>query len=63
MRMSGEEYSKRLEGFSDDTLRLISEVNRTIPRNKVREAIDIRTDPNLNEEQIVQKLKELLASE
>ena len=62
MRLSGEEYSKRLRGFSRDTIRLISDLNAST-KEKALKKIDITTDSTLTEEEIVQKLKEILASE
>lgn len=63
MMLSGEEYSKRLRGFSDDTMRLIMKVNGKATEENISEINRIKADPNLTEEQIVQKLKEFLASE
>ena len=59
MLLSGEAYSKRLEEFSDDTLRLISEVDR-ISREAVYKCSDITSDSDLTEEQVVEQLEALL---
>ena len=58
--MSVEEYSKRLRGYSDDTMRLISRINPI--RELVTPLHDITADPTLTEEQVVEKLQELLRS-
>ena len=61
MRLSGNDLSKRLEDFSSFTLLLISEINRT-SRETIYKALDITTDSELTEEQIIEKLLELLSS-
>ncbi len=61
MRLSGEEYSKRLEGYSMSTIRLISQ-GHALPKEWYKKARDITTDSELNEEQVVERLKELLRS-
>ena len=58
MRLKGEEYSKRLEGFSTPTLRLLADV-RSLSREAAYRASDITTDSELTEAQVVEKLKEL----
>ena len=59
MLLSGEAYSKRLEEFSDDTLRLISEVH-LLSREAVYKCSDITSDSDLTEEQVVEQLEALL---
>ena len=61
MRLSGEEYSKRLEEFSYDTLLLMSELMKST-REKAIKMSDITTDSTLTEEQVVEKLSLLLSS-
>ena len=60
MRLKGEEYSKRLEGYSDATLQLISDIKR-LSKAEILEAAEITTDSELTEEEVVAKLKELQA--
>lgn len=62
MRLRGEEYSKRLQQFSDDTIRLISDINNGNNREIAIKMSDITTDSELTEEQVVEKLLELKAS-
>ena len=61
MRLSGEEYSKRLEEYSDDTIRLISQTH-ALNVEDWRAARDITVDPNLTEEEVAERLKNLLAT-
>ena len=61
MRLSGEEYSKRLRAYSDDTIRLISQTH-AFDREDNAAARDITTNSELNEEQVAEKLKELIAT-
>ena len=60
MRLSGEAYSKRLREYSDDTIRLISRTHG-LDRADYAAVRDITTNSELNEEQVTEKLKELLA--
>lgn len=60
MRLKGEEYDKRLEGYSYDTLLLISECMNS-PREVLYRSLDITTDSELTEEEVVTRLKELLS--
>ena len=59
MHLNGEEYSKRLEAYSYDTLLLISE-GHMLPREWYLRAQDITTNSELNEEQVAEGLRELL---
>lgn len=62
MRLKDEALSKRLEGYTDNTIYLISEgMNR--PREVYRQCRDIVTNSELNEEEVVKQLKMLLAEE
>ena len=61
MRLSGEEYGKRLRGYSDDTIRLISRAH-AFDREDYYAAQDITTNPELTEEQVVERIKELITS-
>lgn len=61
MRLRGEEYSKRLQQFSDDTIRLISDINNGNNREIAIKMSDITTDSELTEEQVVEKILELKA--
>ena len=60
MRLKGEEYSKRLEEYSDETIRLIMDIDCII-REVSMEVSRITTDSELTEEQVVEKLLELKA--
>ena len=60
MILKGEAYSKRLEKFTDDTMLLISKV-MSLPREVVYQCLDIISDSELNEEEVVKRLKNLLA--
>ena len=59
MRLSGPDYSKRLEAFSCFTLVLMSVIN-SVSREIVYKGHDITTDSDLTEEEIISKLIELL---
>ena len=61
MRLQGEEYSKRLSGYSDDTIRLISQMH-ALDMEHLLAATAITTDSTLTEEQVVAKLLKLKAS-
>ena len=60
MRLKGEEYSRRLKAYSDDTIRLLSEI-MCLPKELYYRGRDITTNSELNEEQVVEALKALLA--
>ena len=62
MRLKGKEYDKRLAEYSYDTLLLISEC-MSHPREVYQQCRLITSDSNLNEEEVVKRLKELLATE
>ena len=61
MRLQGEEYSKRLESYSDSTIKLISLANSGTKELAMKE-MEITTDSTLNEDQVRSKLIELLNS-
>ena len=61
MRLQGEEYSKRLETFSSFTMVLIMSING-ISKEAAHKAVDITTDSELTEKEIVEKLLELRSS-
>ena len=61
MRLRGEEYSKRLQPYSDDTIRLISVINNGNNKEIAIKMSDITTDSELTEEQVVEKILELKA--
>ena len=60
MRLQGEALSERLEKYTDDTIHLISEA-MSQSRELNRKCRDITTDSELNEEEVVKRLKELLS--
>ena len=60
MKLSGNEYSKKLESFSMFTIVLISGTDKTIEMS-IR-ATDIVSDSELNEEQIIEQLLQLIRS-
>ena len=60
MRLKGEEYSKRLEEYSDSTIKLISEM-MCCTEDIYQSCRDITTDSELTEEQVAEKLLELKA--
>ena len=59
MRLSGDEYSKRLESFSHYTLVLISTVHG-LSRESVEKLHDVTTDSELTEEQVIEQLVEII---
>ena len=61
MRLSGDAYSKRLKSFSHFTLVLIAMVDG-MSREVVYKGHDITTDSELTEEQVIEKLLELINS-
>ncbi len=61
MRLKGEEYRKRLAGYSHSTIELISWANSCTIEVALK-ATDISTDSELNEEEVRTKLIELLNS-
>ena len=60
MRLRGEEYRKRLREYSDDTIRLIADINNGGSREAALKMSDITTDSELTEEQVVERLQRLL---
>ena len=58
MILNGEEYSKRLASFSNSTARLISELMKK--RITAEKSLDITSNSELTEEQVVERLKKLL---
>jgi DNA-binding phage protein len=59
MQLNEEEYGKRLEEYSDDTIRLIIKIHGC-NRATLYKALKITTNPELNEEQVAEGLKALL---
>ena len=53
----------RFETFSDETMRMIGDAIGAAPAEKCAQVISIATDQNLWEDDVIQKLKELLAAE
>ena len=62
IRLYGGEYSKRLEGFSYETLLLISELNAST-KDKALKKSDITTNAELSEDEVVDQLRALLEQE
>ena len=60
MRLKGQELDNRLEAFSHDTLVLISKM-LLMPREMVYKSLEITTNSELTEEQVVEQLKKLKA--
>ena len=60
MRLSGQAYSKRLRNYSDDTIRLISDINNGCSKKVAYKMTDITTDSELSEEEVVERLEALL---
>lgn len=61
MRLNGEEYSKRLEGYSTSTIKLISLADSG-SKELALKASEITTDSTLSEAQVRSKLIQLLNS-
>ena len=59
MRLKGQEYSNRLRGYSRSTLVLISKV-MGMPEEVYDKGRDITTNSELTEEQVVERLKQLI---
>ena len=59
--MTGKEYRKRLESFSLSTIRMITKCNES--EELFQKKLEIVTNPYCSEEQIVQKIEELLKSQ
>ena len=55
--------SSRISTFSDETLRLIGDAITTAPQDKIEQVMDIATDQTLWEDDVIQKLTELLGWE
>ena len=60
MRLKELDLDKRLAGYSHDTLGLISKI-MTLSRETLYKMLDITTDSELTEEEVVVRLKALLA--
>ena len=58
MILSGEAYSRRLEGFADSTMLLIMEIN-TMDKERAVQASKIAANSELTEEQVVAELLKL----
>lgn len=56
MRVSGEDYSKRLRTFSNDTMQLIMQLQN---RATFKEANRIAAETDYSEEEVVRRLKAL----
>ena len=56
--MTEQEYQKRLESFSPSTIQLITRCNQN--KELFKKKVEIVTNPDLNETQIAEKLKEIL---
>ena len=61
MRLSGEAYSQRLRSYKTSTILLIHKADQ-LPIELTRIAEDIIADPQLTEEEVAEKLRELIAS-
>ena len=61
MFLNAEEYEQRLEKYSDSTIRLIMEMNN-LDEEIALKKLEITTDSELTEEQVVEKLLELKVS-
>lgn len=61
MRLQGEEYSRRLETFSDSTLQLIMDIDSTGRENALK-TTEITANSDYSEEEVVKLLLELKAS-
>ena len=61
MRLQGEEYSRRLETFSDSTLQLMSDIN-SMSKEKALKQTEITANSDYSEEEVVKLLLELKAS-
>ena len=59
MRLKGEAYSRRLEGYSTSTLQLIADIYG-MDKETILKAADITTNSELTEEQVVTELRKLL---
>lgn len=60
MKLHGEDYSKRLESFSNFTLVLMSGI---VEREMVYKSSDIVSESDLSEEQVIEQLLELIRSD
>ena len=61
MRLNEEEYKHRLEAYTDDTLRLILEIN-SMDKGLADQADKITSESELTESEVVAKLNELKRS-
>ena len=61
MRLKGKDYEQRLKEYSKSTIQLIMDCNYASKEVALKMS-DITTDSELTEEEVVKKLKELLAS-
>ena len=61
MRLRDEEFGKRLREYSDDTMHLISS-GMWMTGQDLTDLLNIITDSELNEEQVVEGLKKVLAN-
>ena len=59
MILNGEEYSKRLESFSHDTMLLMSKVFKRTKEGALK-AMEMASDTEVTEEQLVAAMKQLL---
>lgn len=56
MIVKGEAFSRRLEGFSTDTMRLISQLDHKY----LLQALDIAAETDYSETEVVQRIVELI---
>ena len=59
MRLKGKDYEQRLREYSRSTIQLIMDINHTTKEAALKK-LDITTDSELTEEQVVERLKKLL---
>ena len=62
MKLNAMETRYRLQSYSKSTVEMIFEI-LSMSKEAVLAMIDITTDSTLNEEQVVEKLKELIKSQ
>ena len=60
MRLNSTEYIKRLQQYSPDTIRLISEINNGQSREAAIKMSEITTNPELGKAEVKSRLTRLL---